>query len=167
MFDALTQKFNNVFRNLSGRGRITEQNVKDAMREVRQALLEADVNYKVARQFCDTVREKAIGAEVIKSLRPEQVMVKIVHDELVDLMGPVDTRIYFVSPPPTIIMMAGLQGAGKTTTCGKLAIHIMEKAKRPLLVAADLKRLHGQEEHEGMGQLSRCRGCAFPWRSRL
>ena len=116
MFEALTDKFSDVFRQMSGRGRISEQNVKDAMREVRQALLEADVNYKVARQFCDTVREKAVGEEVIKSLHPGQMMIKIVHDELVELMGPVDTRIYYVSPPPTIIMMAGLQGAGKTTT---------------------------------------------------
>ena len=140
MFESLTEKFNSVFRSLSGRGRITEANVTDAMREVRKALLEADVNYKVVKQFCKDVLEKAIGAEVIKSLHPGQVMVKIVHDELIQLMGPVDTRIYYVSPGPTIIMMAGLQGRGKTTTCGKLAKYLVAKGKHPLLVAGDLQR---------------------------
>jgi signal recognition particle subunit SRP54 len=125
MFEALTEKFSDVFRKLSGRGRISEQNVRDGMREVRTALLEADVNYNVVRQFCDDVVAKAIGQEVIQSLHPGQLMVKIVHDELTSLMGPVDTRIYYVSPPPTIIMMAGLQGSGKTTTCGKLAKKVL------------------------------------------
>ena len=102
MFEALTDKFEGVFRKLSGRGRINEQNVKDAMRDVRQALLEADVHFKVVREFCESVVQKAKGQEVIKSLHPGQLMVKVVHDELVELMGPVDTRIYYVSPPPTI-----------------------------------------------------------------
>jgi len=140
MFEALTEKFNDVFRKLSGRGKITEDNIREAMRDVRQALLEADVNYQVVRKFCDDVADKAIGQEVIKSLHPGQVMVKVVHDELTALMGPVDTRIYYVSPPPTIIMMAGLQGSGKTTTCGKLAKHIIAQGKHPLLVACDLQR---------------------------
>ncbi len=140
MFESLTDKFSDVFRKLSGRGRLTEANINDAMREVRTALLEADVNYKVVRQFCDDVTEKAMGQEVISSLHPGQLMVKIVHDELVNLMGPVDTQIYFVQPPPTIIMMAGLQGAGKTTTCGKLAKILQKKGKKPLLVACDLQR---------------------------
>jgi signal recognition particle subunit SRP54 len=140
MFEALTDKFNDVFRKMSGRGRISEDNVREAMGDVRQALLEADVNYKVARDFCNSVREKAIGQEVIKSLHPGQVMVKIVHDELVELMGPVDGRIYYVSPPPTIIMMAGLQGSGKTTTCGKLAKFILGQGRNPALVACDLQR---------------------------
>jgi len=140
MFEALTDRFSDVFRRLSGRGRITEQNVKDAMRDVRQALLEADVHYQVVREFCEAVTQKAKGQEVIKSLHPGQVMVKIVHDELVALMGPVDSRIYYVSPPPTILMMAGLQGSGKTTTCGKLARYVMSQGKHPLLVACDLQR---------------------------
>ncbi|HQI28431.1 MAG TPA: signal recognition particle receptor subunit alpha, partial [Sedimentisphaerales bacterium] len=106
----MTEKFSSVFRSLSGRGRITEANVSDAMNDVRKALLEADVNYNVVKQFCKDVRDKAIGAEVIKSLHPGQMMIKIVHDELIRLMGPVDTRIYFVSPGPTIILLAGLQG---------------------------------------------------------
>jgi len=140
MFEALTEKLNGVFRGLSGRGRISEGNIREAMRDVRTALLEADVHYKVARQFCEDVQEKAVGTEVIKSLHPGQVMVKIVHDELVDLMGPVDSQIYFVSPPPTVIMMAGLQGSGKTTACGKLAVYCKSKGKRPVLVACDLQR---------------------------
>jgi signal recognition particle subunit SRP54 len=140
MFEALSEKFSGVFRKLSGRGRITEENVKEAMRDVRTALLEADVHYKVVRQFCDDVVKKAVGQEVIKSLHPGQLMVKIVQDELVGLMGPVDTRIYYVSPPPTIIMLAGLQGSGKTTTCGKLAKYIQAQGKQPMLVACDLQR---------------------------
>jgi len=140
VFDALTEKFSSVFRSLSGRGRITEANIGDAMQEVRKALLEADVNYQVVKDFTKSVREAALGAEVIKSLHPGQVMVKIVHDELVKLMGPVDTRIYFVSPGPTVILLAGLQGCGKTTTAGKLANYLVAKGKRPLLVADDLKR---------------------------
>ena len=104
MFDSLTDKFNAVFRSLSGRGRITEANISDAMREVRKALLEADVNYHVVKQFCKDVSEAALGAEVIKSLHPGQVMIKIVSDELTRLMGPVDSRIYFVSPGPTVLL---------------------------------------------------------------
>ena len=140
MFEALTEKFSDVFRKMSGRGRIAEQNVRDAMRDVRTALLEADVHYNVVRKFCDDVVQSAIGAEVIKSLHPGQVMVKIVQDELTALMGPVDSRIYYVSPPPTIIMMAGLQGSGKTTTCGKLAKKILAQGKHPVMVACDLQR---------------------------
>jgi len=140
MFESLTEKFTGIFHRLSGRGRITETNVTEAMREVRTALLEADVNYHVVRKFCDDVTAKAAGQEVIKSLHPGQLMVKIVHDELAALMGPVDSRIYYVTPPPTIIMMAGLQGSGKTTTCGKLARLVMSQGKHPALVACDLQR---------------------------
>jgi len=140
VFDALTDKFNTVFKSLAGRGRITEANISDAMRDVRKALLEADVNYHVVKQFCKDVTEAAIGAEVIKSLHPSQVMVKIVNDQLTKLMGPVDTRIYFVSPGPTVIMLAGLQGGGKTTTAAKLAKYLVAKGKNPLLVADDLQR---------------------------
>ena len=152
MFDALTNKFNSIFHSLSGRGRITEANVSDAMREVRKALLEADVNYHVVKQFCKDVQEAALGAQVIQSLRPGQVMVKIVHDELVKLMGPVDTRIYYVSPGPTIIMLAGLQGSGKTTTAGKLAKYLVSKGKKPLLVADDLQRPAAIDQLETLGQ---------------
>ena len=152
MFEALTEKFNAVFRSLSGRGRITEANVSDAMREVRKALLEADVNYQVVKQFCKDVTQAAIGAEVIKSLHPSQVMVKIVSDELTRLMGPVDTRIYFVSPGPTVIMLAGLQGCGKTTTAAKLGKYLIDKDKKPLLVADDLQRPAAIEQLVVLGQ---------------
>jgi signal recognition particle subunit SRP54 len=110
------------------------------MRDVRKALLEADVNYNVVKKFCKDVTQAAIGAEVMKSLHPGQVLVKIVSDELTKLMGPVDSNIYFVSPGPTVIMLAGLQGGGKTTTAAKLAKYILAKGKRPLLVADDLRR---------------------------
>jgi signal recognition particle subunit SRP54 len=151
VFESLTEKFNSVFRSLSGRGRITEANISDAMREVRKALLEADVNYNVVKQFCKDVTQAAIGAEVIKSLHPGQVMVKIVNDELTRLMGPVDTRIYFVSPGPTIIMLAGLQGCGKTTTAAKLARYLVAKGKKPLLVADDLQRPAAVEQLKVLG----------------
>ena len=140
MFEVLTEKLTGVLQRLSGRGRISEDNVREAMRQVRTALLEADVSLQVVRKFCDDVAEKALGAEVIKSLHPGQVMIKIVHDELVELMGPVDSRIYYVSPPPTIIMVAGLQGSGKTTACGKLGRYVISQGKRPVLVACDLQR---------------------------
>lgn len=140
MFDALTDKFNSVFKSLSGRGRITEANVSDAMREVRKALLEADVSYQVVKKFCKDVRDAAMGADVVKSLQPGQVMVKIVHDELTKLMGPESSEVYFVSPGPTVIMLAGLQGCGKTTTAAKLANHFTKEGKKPMLVAIDLQR---------------------------
>ena len=152
MFETLTEKLSGVFRGLSGRGRISEQNVREAITDVRRALLEADVHYKVAREFCDAVVRKAVGTEVIKSLHPGQLMVKIVQDELTDLMGPVDTRIYFVSPPPTIVMMAGLQGSGKTTTCGKLAKYLVGQGKHPMLVACDLQRPAAMEQLNIVGE---------------
>ncbi|MCK4660779.1 MAG: signal recognition particle protein, partial [Phycisphaerae bacterium] len=133
-------------------GRISEANVAEAMRLVRTALLEADVHVDVVKEFCNDVQQKALGEEVIKTLKPDQLMIKIVHDELVRLMGPVDPRIPFASPGPTILLLAGLQGSGKTTTCGKLAKIIMERAKRPLLVAADLKRPAAIDQLEVIGQ---------------
>lgn len=152
MFDALSERLGGIFRNLRGRGKITEDNVTEVMQEIRTALLEADVNLEVARKFCDDVQAKAIGAEVIKTLKPAEVMVKIVHDQLVSLMGPVDPRIPFVSPGPTVLLLAGLQGSGKTTTCGKLAKMLLLKAKRPLLVAADLKRPAAIDQLEVLGE---------------
>jgi signal recognition particle subunit SRP54 len=152
MFDALTQKFGSVFRALSGRGRITEANVSDAVRDVRKALLEADVNYQVVKQFCKDVTQAAVGAEVIKSLHPGQVFVKIVNDELTKLMGPVDTNIYFVSPGPTLILLAGLQGCGKTTTAAKLAKYVMDKGKKPMLIADDLQRPAAIDQLITLGQ---------------
>lgn len=154
MFESLTEKFNSVFKSLSGRGKITEANVSEAMRQVRKALLEADVNYHVVKQFCKDVAQAALGAEVIKSLHPGQVMVKIVNDELTKLMGPVDTRIYFVSPGPTVIMLAGLQGCGKTTTAAKLGKYLVSKGKKPLMVADDLQRPAAIEQLVILGEQS-------------
>src|SRR5215212_7639469 len=152
MFNALTDKLSGVFRGLAGRGRISEENVRDAMRDVRTALLEADVNFKVVKDFTDRVMEKAQGQEVIKSLKPGEVMVKIVYDELVNLMGPVDTQIYFVQPGPTVIMMCGLQGSGKTTTCGKLAMYLQSKGRHPMLAAVDLQRPAAVEQLRVLGE---------------
>ncbi len=149
MLSHLSEKFENALRQLSGRGRISESNVREAMDEVRTALLEADVHYEVVQQFCDSVVQKAIGAEVLQSLRPAQQMIKIVHDELVALIGGQEVieeggverpPILYVEPGPTIIMMSGLQGSGKTTTCGKLAAYLKKKNKRVMLAAADLQR---------------------------
>jgi signal recognition particle subunit SRP54 len=152
MLDALTEKLSGVFRGLSGRGRISEENIREAMRDVRTALLEADVNFKVVNDFTEHVVQKAIGQEVIKSLQPGQLMVKIVYDELVNLMGPVDTNIYFVQPGPTVIMMCGLQGSGKTTTCGKLAMYLNGKGRHPMLAAVDLQRPAAVEQLRVIGE---------------
>src|SRR5271170_1344473 len=152
MFDTLTDKFSGVFRSLSGRGRISEENIRESMRDVRTALLEADVNLKVVDDFIDHVIQKSIGQEVIKSLKAGELMVKICYDELLNLLGPVDTAIYFVQPGPTVIMMCGLQGSGKTTTCGKLAKYLVGKGHHPMLAAADLQRPAAVEQLRVVGQ---------------
>ncbi|MCA9284435.1 MAG: signal recognition particle receptor subunit alpha, partial [Phycisphaerales bacterium] len=140
MFETLSERFNSVFRTLSGRGRISEENVREAMAEVRTALLEADVHLDVVKRFCDDVVHDALGTEVTKSLKPGQEMIGIVHRRLVDLMGPVDTHLMLVDPPPTVVMMCGLQGSGKTTTCGKLAAYFKRQGRSVLVCAADLQR---------------------------
>ncbi len=140
MFSTLSDRFTDAFRKLSGRGRISEENVREAMTEVRHALLEADVHYEVVKQFCDDVLKDALGTEVTRSLKPAQEMVGIVHRRLVELMGPVDTHLMLVEPPPTIVMMCGLQGSGKTTTCGKLAAILKKRGKSVMVAAADLQR---------------------------
>jgi len=142
MFDALSDKISSALSGLSGRGRITEANVTEAMAQVRTGLLEADVHYEVARDFCERVQAQALGTEVMKSLKPGQLMIKIVHDELVELLGGAEAPagLMYVDPGPTVVMMAGLQGSGKTTTCGKLAAHLVREGNRVLLVAADLQR---------------------------
>lgn len=152
MFDALQDRFSDVFRKLRGRGRITEENVSEVMRDVRTALLEADVHLDVVKTFTQRVIEKAAGEEVIKTLKPDELMIKIVHDELVGLMGPIDSRIPWVAGGPTIILMAGLQGSGKTTTCAKLAKYCIAKGKKPMMVAADLKRPAAIDQLETLGQ---------------
>lgn len=140
-FDSLSDKLQNIFRNLRSKGRLTEADVKAALKEVKMALLEADVNFKVVKQFVNTVTERAIGQDVMKSLTPGQMVIKIVNEEMVALMGSETTEIALRKDgKPTVIMMAGLQGAGKTTTTAKIAGKLKEKGKRPLLVACDIYR---------------------------
>ncbi len=140
LFSSLSDKFNHIFSKLTKRGRLTELEIKEAMREVRIALLEADVNYMVAKDFVKNVSEKAVGDEVLKSLTPAQQVIKIVRDELVALMSSNNQKLSVSPSPPTIIMMCGLQGAGKTTMCAKLGAHLKKLGKRPLLVACDIYR---------------------------
>ncbi len=140
-FENLGEKLSGVFKKLKGKGKITEKDIKDAMREVKLALLEADVNFKVVKDFIKNVSEKAMGAEVLESLTPSQNILKIVRDELTELMGSENTRLEFSKNPPTVIMMCGLQGAGKTTASAKLALNLRKTMdKRPLLVACDVYR---------------------------
>ena len=139
-FEGLSDKLSGVFKKLKSRGKLSEADVKAAMREVRMALLEADVNYKVAKDFVAAVTEKAVGAQVLESLTPAQQVIKIVNEQLTELMGGVNSRINFSSKIPTIIMMCGLQGSGKTTHSGKLAHYFKKQGKRPLLVACDVYR---------------------------
>ncbi len=139
-FDSLSDKLQNVFKKLRGKGRLTEADVKAAMKEVKMALLEADVNFKVVKQFINTVTERAVGQDVMTSLTPGQMVVKIVNEEMVALMGSETTEIYVKPSGLTVIMMAGLQGAGKTTTTAKIAGKLKSKGKRPLLVACDIYR---------------------------
>ena len=140
-FESLSDKLSSVFKKLRGKGKLTEQDIKEAMREVRMALLEADVNYKVAKDFIADVTQRAMGQEVMESLTPAQQVIKIVNEELTRLMGGDEAaRIHIKSKPPTIIMMCGLQGAGKTTHCAKLAKRFLKEGHRPLLVACDIYR---------------------------
>jgi len=140
MFDSLTGKLEAVFKKLRGRGVLKEDDVKEAMREVRLALLEADVNFKVVKNFIDRVQERAVGQEILGSLTPGQQVVKIVHEELVALLGGAQAKLHLVPNPPTIIMMVGLQGSGKTTTAGKLAKNFKKDGRRAMLVPADTRR---------------------------
>lgn len=140
MFDSLSDKLESVFKKLRGAGKLSESNIKDSMREVRQALLEADVNYKVARDFVKTVEEKAVGVDVLKSIEPGQMIIKIVHDELVELLGGKTAPMAPIDKQPTVYMVCGLQGSGKTTLTGKIALMTKRKNKKALMVAADIYR---------------------------
>ena len=151
-FEGLAEKLNQAFKKLRSKGKLSENDVKEAMREVRLALLEADVNYKVAKDFVKNVTEKAVGEEVLSSLTPAQQVIKIVRDELTELMGSTDSRINFSSKLPTIIMMCGLQGSGKTTHSAKLARMFRKQGKRPLLVACDVYRPAAIEQLKVLGE---------------
>lgn len=152
MFESITGNFETIFNKMRGRGRLTEQNINDGLREVRVALLEADTNYKVVKEFIKNVTAKAVGEEVLKSVTPGQQIVKIVQTEMTNLMGPGDSTIKYVDGDITVIMLAGLQGSGKTTTAGKLANMILSKGKSPLLVAADVKRPAAIEQLKIIGK---------------
>lgn len=140
MFEDLTLKLEGVFKRLRGQGKITEANVAETLREVRRVLLDADVNYKVAKQFIEDVQRRAVGQDVLQSITPGQLVVKIIYDEMVKLLGTTKAEIRFSPLPPTIIMIAGLQGSGKTTFCAKLGRHLVSQGRHPLLVAADVHR---------------------------
>lgn len=154
MFATLHDKLNAVFKKIKGQAKITEDNIKDAVKQVRLALLEADVNYKVVKKFISAVQEKALGEEVLKSLTPDQVFIKIVHDELVNVLGGDDqsTKIKLNPIPPTKIMLVGLQGSGKTTTAGKLAKYFLKNGKDVLLVADDIYRPAAIDQLEILGK---------------
>jgi len=152
MLDALSEKFERILKRLRGHGVLTEENITEALKEVRLALLEADVNFKVVKSFLDRVREKAVGQEVLQSLTPGHQVVKIVWDELREMMGGERAGISLASRPPTIAMMVGLQGAGKTTTCGKLARLFKGQGKRVLMVAADPRRPAAGEQLSSLGR---------------
>jgi signal recognition particle subunit SRP54 len=153
MFDSLSDKLDLVFKKLRGQGVMTEENVKDALREVRLVLLEADVNFKVVRDFIEKVRERAVGSQVLQSLTPGQQVIRIVHDELVALMGGgEDNSLDLAAKPPVSIMLVGLQGSGKTTSCGKLARYLKGQRRRPLLVPADVYRPAAIEQLKTLGR---------------
>ena len=139
-FEGLSEKLNETFKRLRGKGRLTESDVKAGLREVRLALLEADVNYKVAQDFTNAVTQRAVGAQVMESLTPAQMVIKIVNEELTALMGGEAARLATANRPPCIVMMCGLQGSGKTTHSGKLGLMLKKQGHRPLLVACDVYR---------------------------
>ncbi len=139
-FEGLSSRLQEITRKLKGKARITDSDLKEMLREVKLALLEADVNYKIVKDFISSIQEKALGQDVLKSLTPGQQVIKIVKDELVELLGGTESKVNFSSNPPTIVMLVGLQGSGKTTTAGKIANLFRKQGKKPLLVACDVYR---------------------------
>src|SRR5438874_7330776 len=147
VFESLTERLDQALKKLTGRGKLSEADVDAGLREVRLALLEADVNYKVVKDFVGSIRTRAVGAEVMDSLNPGQQLVKIVNEEMIDLLGERAPMTYAPSPP-TVIVLAGLQGSGKTTTSGKLALFVRREGHRPLLVSTDVRRPAAMEQLE-------------------
>lgn len=152
LFEGLSDRLQNVFKKLKGQGVVKEEHVNEALREVRMALLEADVNFKVVKEFTAKVKEKAVGQEVLNSLSPAQQVIKIVNDELTELMGGTQSKLVVANQPPTIIMLVGLQGAGKTTTAGKLGNNLKKQGKKPLLVACDIYRPAAIKQLQVLGE---------------
>src|ERR1044071_3197097 len=146
MFENLTEKLQRTFKNLRGQGKLTEENIGEAMRELRLAMLEADVNFKVVKELVEHIREKAVGQEVMTALAPGEQVIKIVRDELVAILGTDTAKLKFASQPPTVVLMAGLQGSGKTTTSGKLAHWLKQGGHRPMLVSVDVYRPAAREQ---------------------
>src|SRR6266496_2347052 len=140
MFEGITRGLSEAIKKLRGRGRLTEANMREGLQHVRTALLDADVNFNVAGAFIERVMQKAIGQEVLRTLDPSEQIIQIIYTELVQLMGPVDSRFHFAKDRPTVLMPCGLQGSGKTTTAGKLALLLRNAGRKPMLVAADLQR---------------------------
>ncbi|MDO4283578.1 MAG: signal recognition particle protein [Clostridia bacterium] len=152
MFDSLSDKLQNVMKKLKGQTRISEKELKEMLREVKLALLEADVNYKVVKEFITSIESKALGEEVMKSLTPGQQIVKIVKDELVELLGSSESKLNISSNPPTVIMLVGLQGSGKTTLCGKLSNYLRKQGKKPIMIACDVYRPAAVKQLETIGK---------------
>lgn len=152
MFESLQEKLEDALKRIRGQNKLTDENVTEALVEVRRALLDADVNFNVTKQFIDSVKEKSLGLEVKGNVLPGQLMIKLMHDELVELMGSKKSEITFASGQPTVIMVAGLQGSGKTTFCGKLAFALKKKGKQPLLVACDIYRPAAVDQLKVLGQ---------------
>lgn len=152
MFESLQEKLEDALKRIRGQNKLTDENVSDALTEVRRALLDADVNFNVTKSFIETVKEKSLGLEVKGNLLPGQLMIKLMHDELVELMGSKKSDITFASGQPTVIMVAGLQGSGKTTFCAKLAYSLKKKGKQPLLVACDIYRPAAVDQLRTLGQ---------------
>ena len=151
-FESLTERMSQAFKNLTGQGKLTEKNMNAMLKEVRMSLLEADVNYKVVKDFIARVKEQALGETVMKSLNPSQMVVKIVHDEITDLLGTEETEIHYQKNGITTVMMVGLQGTGKTTTCGKLANYLKKNGKKPMLCACDIYRPAAIDQLEVVGK---------------
>src|SRR4051795_12983017 len=152
MFEGIQKSLGDALKKLRGKGRITEANIREGIDEVRKARLDADVNYNVVETFVERVTQKSLGQAVLRTIDPSEQIVKIVYDELVALMGPVDNRVRFAKDRPTIIMLCGLQGQGKTTTAGKLALTLRERGRKPLLVAADLQRPAAIDQLKVLGE---------------
>src|SRR5207302_7872013 len=146
MFDNLSEKLQRVFKNLRGEGRLSAENMEAALREIRMALLEADVNFKVVKQLIESIKEKAVGEEVLSALSPSQQVIKIVHEELIKILGSHESKLRFANEPPSVFMIVGLQGSGKTTSTGKLARWLSKNGHRPMVVSVDVYRPAAREQ---------------------
>src|SRR5215467_12342616 len=146
MFDTLSEKLQRVFKNLRGEGKLSAENMEGALREIRMALLEADVNFRVVKQLIENIKEKAMGEEVLMALSPSQQVVKIVNEELIKVLGSHESKLRFANEPPSVYLIVGLQGSGKTTTTGKLARWLSKNGHRPLMVSVDVYRPAAREQ---------------------